>query len=207
MLFPIIFLVTFVFTSSIPSMILKSKKTELETDLLYSARHFLLKLESGSSLVNALESVSNLNTKSSKYFKMIIFDISLGMTVEDAIEKAIEMSPSKAFTKILEEINSALKTGTDIQKTMKATLDEISKLHLIQIEEYGRKLNPLSLFYMILGTIIPSLGTAMLVVAASLIPGFIIIDSRILLSIAGLVFVIQVFFLLAFRSLKPAVME
>lgn len=207
----IIFLGSFIFTfylvTLIPYFALQNRKAMIESDLLYSARHLLLKLESGSSLLNSLDSVSKLNTKSSLSFREIVYDVSLGMPIENAIEKAIDKSPSKAYTKILEKIDSSMKTGADIHKTLKSTLRDITKMHLIQIQEYGKKLNPMSMFYMIIGTILPSLGTAMIVVGASLLPGALIIDKRILLSIAFLVFVIQIFFVLAFKSLKPGVME
>jgi pilus assembly protein TadC len=207
MVFFLSFVIFFLLVKLIPSMTVNTRKAMLESDLLYSARHLLLKLQSGSSLLNSLESVSELNTKSSIYFKEIMFDISVGMPLEDALQKAIDYSPSAAFTKLLIEIMSSLKTGADIQKTLKATLDDVTKQHLILIEEYGKKLNPMSMFYMIIGTIVPSLGTAMLVVASSLMPGAIIIDIRVLMFIAAIVLIVQVFFLLAYRSLKPAVME
>ncbi len=210
-IFGIIFISTFFLCfyliNLIPVFSIQNRKAFLESDLLYSARHLLLKLESGSSLINAINSVSKLKTKSSFYFKELIYDIDLGMPVEDAIRKSIEYSPSKGYTRIMEELLSSLKTGSDIHKTLKETLKDITKLHLIQIQEYGKKLNPMSMFYMIIGTILPSLGTSMLVVATSFLPGVIIIDFRILLSIALLVLVIQIFFVLFFKSLKPMVME
>ena len=63
------------------------------------------------------------------------------------------------------------------------------------------------MFYMMIGTIMPSLGTAGLIVASSLLPGIFVIDLRILLAITFLLLILQLFFVLAFRSLKPAVME
>ncbi len=191
----------------IPVFGIQSRKTMLESDLLYSARHLLLKQESGSSLINSLESVSKLRTKSSVFFKELLYDVNLGMPLEDAIKKSVESSPSKAYTKFLEEISSAMRTGADMQKALKAILDDVAKQHFIQIQEYGKKLNPMSMFYMIIGTILPSLGTAMLVVAASFLSGGIIIDIRALLFIASIVLIVQVFFILGFKSLKPSVME
>jgi len=205
--FVISFILLFLLIKLIPSFGVQNKRAKLESDLLYSTRHLLLKLESGSSLLNALESVSKLRTNSSIFFKEIMYDISLGMPTENALEKAIEYSPSKAFTKIMEEIQTSLSTGADLQKTLKSTLKDVTKQHLISIQEYGKKLNPMSMFYMIIGTIVPSLGTAMIVVATSLLPGAIIIDRRILMFIAALLLVIQIFFILGFKSLKPMVIE
>ena len=191
----------------VPSMRLKSEKAILESDLLYSARHLLLKLESGSSLLNSLESVSSLKTKSSTYFKKIMLDISLGTPIEIALDKSIEYSPSIAYTKILTEIKTSLETGSDLQKTIKNIVQDVTRNHLINIKEYGKKLNPLTMFYMILGTIFPSIGTALLIVAASLLPGIFVINFWILLFMLFMLFIVQFFFLLSFRSLKPGVME
>jgi len=205
--FIFVFIIVFTLVKSIPQFTLKSKKSMLESDLLYSVRHLVLKLESGSSLLNSIESVSKLKTNSSNYFKQLVFDVSLGVPIEEALSKAMEYSPSKAYSKILQEIKTSLTTGSDLQNTLKNTLEDITKSHLIHIQEYGKKLNPMSMFYMILGTILPSLGTAMLIVGSSLMPGILIIDMRILFFMAALLLVVQVFFVLAFRSLKPAVME
>jgi pilus assembly protein TadC len=201
------FVLTFFLAKQIPSVALKNRRAMLESDLLYSARHLLLRLESGSSLLNSLESVSKLNTKSGLFFKELIFDIDMGLSLENSIARAIENSPSKAYTKLLEEIHTSLKTGTDLQRVLRLTLDDITRLHLIQIEEYGKKLNPMTMFYMIIGTILPSLGTAMLVVGASFLGAKINIDLTVLLSFSAIVLAIQVFFVLMFRALKPMVME
>jgi pilus assembly protein TadC len=207
LIFPVLLISFYVLIKLIPTFKVKNNKAFLESDLLYSARHLLLKIESGSSLINSLESVANLKTKSSSYFKEIMYDISLGIPIEEAIDKAVVYSPSKAYTKILEEIQSSLSTGSDLRKSLRATVDDVTKEHLIQIQEYGRKLNPMSMFYMIIGTILPSMGTAMLVVISSLRLIEIIIDIRILMSFAILLLCVQIFFILSFRSLKPAVMD
>ena len=206
-MFVIFYFVIYNLLKMIPNFSVKSKKSLLESDLLYSARHLLLKLESGSSLINCIESVSFLDTNSSMYFKELMLDISLGIPLEEAIEKAIEYSPSKAYTKLLEEIKTSLKTGADLQNTLKSTLKDITRNHLIHIQEYGKKLNPMSMFYMILGAIVPSIGTAILIVSSSLLPGVLVIDLRLLLFIVFVLLMVQIFFVLTFRSLKPAVME
>src|SRR3989344_2877101 len=201
------FFLAFEMIKLIPAMSLRSRKAMLESDLLYSARHLLLKLESGSSLVNSLESVSTLNTKSSAYFKKLMLDISLGTPIEDAIEKAIAYSPSLVYSKILSEIKTSLETGSDMRKTIKNIVEDVTRNHLIHIQEYGKKLNPMSMFYMILGTVFPSIGTALIIVAASLLPGVLVINFTVLMFLLFMLLVVQLFFLFSFRSLKPGVME
>jgi len=203
----IFFVFAFLIIISLPKFAIRNKQATLESDLLYSARHLLIKIESGGSLINSIESVSKLKTKSSVYFKQLIFDVSMGMSIEKAIAKAIEYSPSENFSRILEEIKTSLKTGADLKDTLKSSIKDITKNHLIQIQEYGKKLNPMSMFYMIIGTILPAMGTAMLVVVSSLKLIPIVVDLKILLVLSCMLLVVQIFFILAFRSLKPAVVE
>ena len=206
LIFAMLFVMFFIIIKKLPEGEVIKKKKLLESDLLYSARHLLLKIESGSSLINSIESVTLLRTNSSVYFKQLLFDIDMGMPLEEALDKAIEYSPSRMYAKLIEEMNSSLKTGADIQETLKSTLKDITRENLIMIQEYGKKLNPMSMFYMIIGTIVPSLGTAMLVVATSFLPGVIIIDKRILLTVAFLVLLVQLGFVMMFKSAKPGVM-
>jgi pilus assembly protein TadC len=205
----VFFLLLFFFTNLLmmaPNSAIKKRKIELESDLLYSARFLLLKMESGSPLLNALIDVSNLHTKSSKFFKEIVTDIYLGTPLEDAIEQAKEHSPSKSYSKVLEEVQNSLRTGADLERSLKSTLDEITKAHVLAIKEYGKKLSPLSMFYMILGTIVPSLGSALLLIGlGTMSPGASIwtIFVFLLLVLA----IVQVFFIMFFKALKPSVMN
>ncbi len=192
---------------SMPKSRIRRRRTEAESDILYSARFLLLKLESGSPLLNALVDTSNLKTKSSKFFNEIVTEVYLGTPIEEAIDKAIKYGVSPALSKILEEIKTSLKTGADIEKSLKATLDDLTKEHVIQIKAYGKKLSPISMFYMIGGTILPSIGSALLVIASGFLPGFIEqIDWKILGALAISILAVQLFFILLFKSVKPTVM-
>ncbi|MBN1502529.1 type II secretion system F family protein [Candidatus Woesearchaeota archaeon] len=207
LLFVFLFTVILLAILHIPKLIINNRRIEVESDILYSTRYLILKLESGSPLLNALIDVSKLHTNSSKFFQEIVSDIYLGTSVEDAIDNAVKYSPSKAFTKIFNEIKNSLKTGADIEKSLKATLKDMTRQHVVEIKAYGKKLSPASMFYMIIGTIAPSIGTALLVVASGFLPGVISkIDFRVFAFLFFVVVAIQGFFILFFKAMKPEVM-
>ncbi len=183
-----------------------NRRFEIESDMLYSARHLLLKIESGSPLLNSIIDTSNLKTKSSKFYKEIVTDIYLGTPIEQAIEIGIDHCPSKPMVKLLEEIKNSLKTGTDLEKSLKSSLDTLTKEHMITIKSYGKKLSPLSMMYMIFGTILPSLSSALLVLAIGFIDLPLKTTSAILIFLTVSLLVIQFFFILLFKALKPEVM-
>lgn len=201
----VFFLFLFFFlTLNIPNYNMQKVRNEIENDIFIPSRMLLTLLESGNSLITALVGVSSTKAKSSKYFGKIASEIFLGKNIEQAINDAIKFTPSNSFRRVLEPIKKSLKTGTDIQKNLLVTLEEMSKEKIIEIEEYGKRLGPISMFYMIFGTIVPVLGIVGIVVFISIVglkaeffPFFFILLLGIML--------IQYFFIALFKSIRPLV--
>ena len=161
-------------------------------------------LESGNSIITAMLRVSNSKSKSSKYFGNVVSEIFLGKNIEQAIDDAIRYTPSVSFRRVLEPIKKSLKTGTDIQRNLLVTLQELSKEKIIEIEEYEKKLNPLSMFYMIFGTIIPVLGIVAIVLFISLIGLKVEFFPFFFILLLGILFV-QYIFIALFKATRPLV--
>jgi len=85
----------------------------------------------------------------------------------------------------------------------KKKITEETQEQLIEVKEYGRKLNPLAMFYMIIAVILPSLGITMLIVLSS----FISLDLSlgVLVGIAVIIGVMQFMFYVIIKSSRPAV--
>ena len=197
--FPLILMIIL----NLPSYRIKKRINEIESDILYSARYLLLKMRTGAPLINALVDVSKLHTNSSKYFGEIVSDIYLGEPIENAIEHAYRYTPSEQFKKILKVVKNSLNTGVDIKSNMELVLKEITDEQIIKIESYSKKINSLSLFYMVLGVIAPSLGVSMFIIAASFIK--IKVTMGLLLFLFVLICIIQYFFIMLFNAAKPKV--
>lgn len=191
----------------VPKMAVKRRSQEIESDLIYTVRHFLLRIECGSSLINALEDAGNLNTVSAKYFGEVMHDINIGAPTEEAIDYAIKFTPSERFREVMNIIKNSLKTGTDIKQSINSNLKEMTHDKILEIKDYGKKLSPLSMFYMIIGTIIPSIGASVLVIGSTFFPA--IMAGRaapaILIAFAVLLVIVQIGFYLLFKSMRPLV--
>ena len=73
-----------------------------------------------------------------------------------------------------------------------------------EIQEYGSRLNPLSLMYLLVSVILPSLGITMIIVVSSLpIGGGITISERTFWILLGVVVFFQFVFMNAIRSMRP----
>jgi len=197
--------VSVLISTIIPRMIINKRKADIESDLIYSVRHFLLKLDSGSALVQALEDVSSLPTNSSKYFAEVYYEIKMGTPIKDAVLDAIESSPSQQFRTVLEKVKSSILTGSDIKKSLKDLMNGMVQDKVLEIKKYGKKLSPATMMYMIFGTIVPSLGATMFVIATSFIGGGQYLSKVILIVMGFLLVIAQISFYFLFSQMRPRV--
>ena len=174
---------------------------EIDRDVLFAGRFLLIRINSGRPLINAIEDATKSYGISNEFFKEIIRDIDLGTPLEKALVRATTNCPSDKLKKILFQITSALKIGTDVNKFLDSILDEIAEEQLIEIKRYGKKLNSMTMFYMLFAVVMPSLGMTMVVVIISLI-NINLSGGDFVLVIVALSF-LQFMFLTLFRSIRP----
>ena len=86
---------------------------------------------------------------------------------------------------------------------MKGILDQISREQLLEVKAYGKKLNPMVMFYLMIAVIAPSLGIAMLSMLSSFIG--LNLDFNSLLGIGVGVAIIQLMFIAVIRNSRPGV--
>lgn len=178
-----------------------NRAREIDKDVLFAGRFLLVKLNSGKPLINAIVDASNSYGVASKYFKEIVRDIELGTPLEQALENAYRSTPSKRFKKILFQISNSLKIGVDITAPLESTLEEITQEQLIEIQRYGKKLNSIVMFYMLVAIVVPSLGITLFSIIASLVS--INIDMGLFGIVIFVLVLIQIMFIAIFKSIRP----
>ena len=166
---PIIFFMFFFYMLKFPEVKISKKEREISKEIVFAGRHLIIELESGVPLYNALINVSKNYKVVGGYFKEIINKVDLGTNIEDALTEAVEYVPSNDFRRLLWQILNSVRTGSDISKSLMSVLEQIAREQTIQVNKYGKKLNPLAMFYMIIAVILPSLGVTVLVVMSSFI--------------------------------------
>jgi len=174
---------------------------KIEGEVAVTGRRLLIQLESGKSLVNSIIDVARHKQESSKALERVAYELYMGKPLERAIRQAIANSPSKTFRKIFVQIRNSLKTGSDLKHTLKAALEDITREKIVEFESFGKKLNPLGLFYMIFGTIGPSLGIVIFVIILTILG--IPIKGGVLVAFLLFILILQLFFILIFSSMRP----
>lgn len=176
---------------------------EVDQELTFAGRFIVIEAEAGVPLHETFSNVARSYEYVGRYFQEVVDKVELGTSMEVAINDVIEYVPSDALRKMFWQILNSLRTGSEIADSLKVAIDQIVREQRIEVVEYGRKLNPLAMFYMMVAVIFPSLGATMLIVMATFV-GFELSLPILLVGAGALVFV-QFMFLAAIRSQRPAV--
>jgi pilus assembly protein TadC len=200
---PIIFIFLFFYLIKLPDIKITKKEKEISKEIVFAGRYLVIEIESGVPLYNAMVNVSRNYEVLGIYFKEITDKVDLGTSMEDALNEAVEFIPSTDFRRILWQILNSLRTGSNVSKSLSAVLEQIVKEQQIEVNKYGRKLNPMAMFYMIVAVILPSLGITILIILSSFIEFQ--LSLTILIIIAFLLGFMQFMFLSVIKFSRPAI--
>jgi pilus assembly protein TadC len=181
----------------------KKRQKEIDKQILFAGRYLLVKMESGTPMFNALTDISHSYGVGSEYFREIVNDIETGVTIEKALENTREYTPSYKFKKLLWQLIASLKTGTEVSSALRSILHSITIEQMDEIKAYGKKLNSLMMFYLVLAVVAPSLGVTLFLLIASFLN--LDVSKGMLFAFLFFLAVVQLFFIGLVKSARPAV--
>ena len=200
---PILFFMIFLYFLKLPDVWISKKQKEINSEIVFAGRFLIIELESGVPLYDAFKNITKNYETIGKYFSEIVTKIDLGTEMEDALNEAVKFTPSANFRKILWQIINSQQTGADISRALTSVVNQIAKEQMIEIKEYGKKLNPLAMFYMMIAVILPSIGITMFIVLSTFLS--LKLSLSILLVISVFLGFMQFMFLAMIKSSRPAV--
>ncbi|MCX8196773.1 MAG: type II secretion system F family protein [Candidatus Micrarchaeota archaeon] len=201
--FPILFLLSFFYVMYFPKAKASIRAKKIEQELVFAGRHMLIELKSGVPLFDAMLGISQDYGEVSVEFNKIVEKVTLGVPMGVALHEVAENNPSAYFKRVVLQIANSLSSGADVAVALEAVLDQISKEQIIELKAYGQKLNPLVMFYMIFGIILPSLGIAFLIILVSFLGSAISFGPSALFSFLLALALIQFIFLTMVESSRP----
>lgn len=201
--FPIVVPLFFLYFLKYVDIKIKNVQRAIDEEIVFAGRFLIIELHSGVPLYKAFESIAKNYKIVGVFFGDIVNKVFLGTSMEVAINDALLNSPSATLRRVLWQVLNSLKTGSDVAPALNSVIEQIVKEQEIAVKEYGKKLNPLAMFYMMIAVIVPSLGIVMLVVLATFVG--IPLTLTVLLSIAGLIGFVQLMFMSMIRSSRPPI--
>jgi len=200
---PFLLVFCFLYFLQLPVVKQHLKAKDVEKEIVYAARFLIIELQSGVSLYNSFLNLVHNYPYAGKYIKRIVEAVDLGSDMELAIDEAADACPSVSLTKILVQIKNSLSSGSDVTASLVEINHQITKEQIIAVKEYGRKLNPFVMFFMMVAVIMPSLGVTAFIVFASFLSVSVQLPI-LMVFVAGLGF-IQFMFLNMIKSSRPPV--
>ena len=190
-----------------PRVYFNKKQRGLERNLMPALEDILVQLSSGVPLFNILVNISVSDYgEISNEFKKAVKKINAGTPQIDVLEELGEKNSSSYFRRTLWQISNGMKSGSDISTVIKGSLRLLNEEQIIQIQNYGNKLNPLIMFYMLVTIILPALAITFLTIIASMVG----LNKNVTMIIYGGLFTftifIQIMFLGAIRSSRPTLL-
>lgn len=198
---PLTYIGIFFWILQYPRLKIGAKARDLDKDVLFAGRDMLIALKSGVPLFNAMANVTKNYGAASTEFAKIVEKIESGVPAEVALQEASDMNTSRPFRQILLQIITSMRSGSDVALALGVVLNQISQEQVIALKRYGQKLNPLTMFYMLVGIILPSLGIAIGIILTSFVS--LKIDFTILLIVLAVLAIMQYIFLALILSSRP----
>jgi len=167
--FPIVLIFAFFYSMLLPTVKMKQREREIDRELVFAGRQMLIELKGGVPMFDAMLGITRDYGEVSKEFNKIVEKITLGVPADIAMQEVSNQNPSSAFRRVILQLVNSLRSGSDVAKALEVALEQISKEQVIALKEYGQKLNPLVMFFMIFGIILPSLGVALAIIMLAFI--------------------------------------
>jgi pilus assembly protein TadC len=200
---PILFPIFLVYFLKYVDVKIEQIKRKIDQEIIFAGRFLIIELDSGVPIYKAFENLEQNYEIVGSYFGDIMNKVYLGTNLEDAINETLMNSPSPNMRRVLWQILNSIKTGAEAGKSLNIIIDQIVREQQIAVKEYGKKLNPIAMFYMMVSIILPSIGTTMLVILATFMG--LNITMIYFIIIAGLIAFMQFMFLSIIRSSRPPI--
>ncbi len=199
----------FVFFSrrAYPKVYNTRRQRDIEKNIIPALQDMLVQLTSGIPLFSILVNISASNYSSlSLEFKKMVRKINAGISETEVLEEIGEKNPSIFFRRALWQISNGMKAGSNISNVIRESIKSLNDEQYVQIQNYGNKLNPSIMFYMLLSVILPALAITFLTIISSMVNLSKPVTMLLFFGLFAGVMFIQIMFLGVIKSIRPSLL-
>jgi len=144
----------------------EKKAKEIEKEIPFILRNFSTLLNAGLSFEEAIEKISKKNYFLSEEFEKALNEITLGESVEEALQKIKKRINSRQVDKMINLLISAYVNGENVD-VMKKVAEEQSNLIQNKMKEYNEKLALYSLAIIGVSAVLPAFAQGFLIIGSA----------------------------------------
>jgi pilus assembly protein TadC len=158
-----IMIVIYGYHTIFPSMYTKRIGEEIDDQLIFVLKDMMVQLNSGIPVYNVIRNLSESKYKHlNRYFQHVIHKTNEGYTLNSALSGLATKTKSFYLKKVVWGLMIGLTSGSDIVSIIRRIHDLLVAKRISTINAYSGELQFISLAYLILGAVLPSLGITLL---------------------------------------------
>ena len=170
-LWPLYYIAMLSYNNTYLSILVKRRQRSIDFEIIYLLRYIIVSAKSGLPLYDSLVHAAGKYGAAGDVMSKVVKKAALGKTLSQALIDVAQNTPSAYMERVLIQLSNSLSSGSDISDSLTSLLNQISEEEMIQLKSYGRRLTPFTMFYMIFGIIVPSIGVVLSVVMLSIMGG------------------------------------
>ncbi len=192
---------------SYPRVLSSRREKNIEKNLIYALEDILIQLNSGIPLFDILTNISMSDYgELSAEFRKAVKRISSGEPEAAVLADLSSKSHSTYFKRTLWQISNGLNAGSDMTNIIRESIDTLNDEQMVQIQNYGNKLNPMIMMYMLISVIVPALAVSFMTILASMIGLEEGLTKGLFIGFFVMVFFFQIMFLGMIKSARPSLL-
>jgi len=197
----------FIIQTLYPKLNHKKRVRDVDRNLIPALQDMVVQLTAGIPLFNLLANISQADYGVlSKEFENATKKINAGFPQIEVLEELGEKTPSIYFKRTLWQISNGMRAGSDIAVIIRESIKSLTQEQLLQIQNYGNKLNPLIMFYLLISVILPALSITFLTIISSMINLETTAIITLFIGVAVSVMIVQTLFLGMVKSIRPSLL-
>ncbi|MCS7109635.1 MAG: type II secretion system F family protein, partial [Candidatus Micrarchaeota archaeon] len=166
LIFLLLAIAAFLFFKRLPYLLAKARAADIESDLPIAIRSIGIQLNMKVPFEAALENIANSNYKCSIEFRKALNMIDGGASIPDALRQIAERVESRTVKKLMVQLIHVYLEGLDGTE-LKHSADELIDAQRFSFKEFSAKLSFLSLMFIAVSSIIPTMYLAYIVVSGT----------------------------------------
>ncbi|MFH0817070.1 MAG: type II secretion system F family protein, partial [Candidatus Micrarchaeota archaeon] len=135
---PFVFAISFLYAMKIPEALMLRRRRRLDADIVFAGRQILIEIRSGIPLFEAVLSATEGYGEVSEELSKIVEKTTVGVSLDVAMREVAEKNPSKAFGRIMSQLASSVRSGSDVALAFESVIEQVAREQEIELKAYGQ---------------------------------------------------------------------
>lgn len=176
----------------------------IDSELFFALNDMLVQVKAKVDLYQAIVNVIESGyDKVGDEFQEVIDDVESGKSMIESLKRLALRTKSSFMKRIAWQLTNSLKSGSDLENMLESLISELETYYHSLISNYTKELNVLTLIYLTLAVIAPTIGITVMIILSSF--GGLVITKNTLSIMVAVLLLIQPVVIGLINSRRPLI--